>query len=465
MKKLLLLLLVLPVAFAQQSCDPKQCSAQSRFTSEPFCSNDDVYSLYLEYYCSGNECVYRTTNRLIEDCQLGCSVGTCIRCNQAECEAKSGFHSNSYCSGNNVYRHYRQYSCEPNKGCDYTETQRLNQSCDADVTCSQGKCGLCDPVECNAKSAFYDDDFCMADSNVYRHYRAYRCSGDKCTFSQQEIKIADCKYYCDDGKCALPRCEPGCDSKDALFGQPYCRGNSVYRTFRDYFCGNIKCEFNDTEKKLEDCSKCSDGKCVVTKSRNERLFDFDVSFSNDTIERNITLPPARIFNGFLFGSNDLRIDTNAFVKSISFQILNTNKLGELSVLADSEKIFSTSKAGFYNVSVNRNVKMLTFSSSSSGLIFWMPAVYDLGHVNAGVIEDKTSKNEFAFALRKSELSNLKSAEIAAWPASTRIILNGKVLESNIIDKGYLQLQNKIEFLSLLNETFSRTIQLKIVYEG
>jgi len=339
----------------------------------------------------------------------------------------------------------------------------LNESCDPDATCSQGKCGLCDPLECNTRDGFYDDNFCVPDGNVYRQYRDYYCTKDKCIFSLQNIKVADCSYACRDGECELPRCI-ACDSKDAFFGEPYCKGNSVYRAFRDYFCGGIKCEFNDTERKLEDCSQCDGGKCVITKAKNERLLEFDVTFSNESAEHNITFLPQRIFNGLLFGSNDIEIEANAFVKFVSFSIVDTNKLGELRVFADNQWVFSTTNLGFHRLEINKKVRLITVSSSSSGLIFWMPAVYDIGQTTAVTAVDKTRKNEFSFSLSGAEMNNFKSAEISAWPASTRIILNGRVLESNIINRDYLSRDNKIEFLSLINETVARKTVLKIVYE-
>lgn len=462
MKKLLLLLFLLPIVVGQQACDPKQCSAKSQVTGTYFCKSDDLYAQYLEYYCAGNECVARTTDRLIEDCQLGCVLDRCVTCDAKDCEAKTGYYSPNFCKGD-VFRVYREYYCATAQGCVFRESERLVEDCDEGVECTQGRCGLCDPLECNARDGFYGDDFCGISGNVYRQYRDYTCTKGKCAFSLQDIKIADCPHGCTDAKCALPRCID-CDSKDAFFGESYCKGNSVYRAFRDYFCGDIKCEFKDTEKKLEDCRDCSSGKCVIIKARNERVFEFDVKFSNETMERNLTMLPKRIFNGLLFGSNDMRIEADAFVKSVSFAVLDTNKLGEINVFADSDRVFSTNKAGLHSVLINKYANQIIVSSSSSGFIFWMPAVYDLGATVVTVLEEKTRRNEFAFALSKSEQDKLKSAEVIAWPASTRIILNGKVLESNAIDKGYLQLQNKIEFLSLINETFSRKATFKIVYE-
>ncbi len=56
---------------SQQSC------GTDSYTGDNYCLNDSVYKDYRDYYCSSGECDYTDTPTLQEECEYGCTNGTC----------------------------------------------------------------------------------------------------------------------------------------------------------------------------------------------------------------------------------------------------------------------------------------------------------------------------------------------------------------------------------------------------
>lgn len=79
-----------------------------------------------------------------------------------------------------------------------------------------------------------------------------KCSGN---IVEQEYKYADCttewRYYRD------------CDELDSFIGEKYCKGDDIYQKYRDYFCSNGKCDYNEFEKYIRTCEYgCENGVCL-----------------------------------------------------------------------------------------------------------------------------------------------------------------------------------------------------------
>lgn len=82
---------------------------------------------------------------------------------------------------------------------------------------------------------YSSDDYCADTSNVVEYY----CVGD---YEQSE--------------------QQNCGT-DGYIGDSYCLNNSVYRDWRDYYCGSGECNYNDTAVLQETCEyDCTDGACV-----------------------------------------------------------------------------------------------------------------------------------------------------------------------------------------------------------
>jgi len=55
-----------------------------------------------------------------------------------------------------------------------------------------------------------------------------------------------------------------CDEDDGFVGERYCKDNKVVQKYRDYYCYIDRCEYNEYEKVIEECSyACENGKCIT----------------------------------------------------------------------------------------------------------------------------------------------------------------------------------------------------------
>lgn len=456
----ILLVPVMSVVVFAQACDPVKCSSQSRLAGSPFCRNDNLYSAFVDYFCSSNECVSQVGEKLIEQCVSGCSGMSCVTCNQTACEAKSGFYGGRFCRANDIRSVYRQYSCTFREGCTFQESERTVEAC-RDSTCTDGKCGLCDPSVCNSQDGFYEDEFCSG-NNIYRPFRDYSCNLDRCIFARKEIKTADCAYGCDSGKCTVTICDAGCETRNGFAGQPYCKGNDAYRKFRTHFCAFNSCEFNETERKLESCSgRCADGFCTgLPLVAKEKFIEFDLNLSAVAENVRVSRPPERLYNGLIFGRNDIAINVNGFVELLGFEVIGTNKLGKLQVFLDDANLRNVTEKGTYIILINSTAKVVRMSTTSSGLVFWTPAIYDLGRIELKAIQAKIRDNRFSFVLGP-EYAKFKSGEIDV-PESVTVLINGGKIGKEF-GKSSLRLdENEIVFESAKPITAKAKLRIEYV---
>lgn len=153
------------------------CGIDGYFNST-YCSGNQVYQDYTDYFCASGACDYTITPTLQEDC-----------------DSYDGYGSN-YCSSGDVYRDYYNYYCTAG-ACDYTTTPELVEECD--YGCTDGVCdGI--PDSCfdtdyettttqGTVSGYYSeewysyDDYCVDSLTVKEYY----CSG---------TQASSYDYYC-----------------------------------------------------------------------------------------------------------------------------------------------------------------------------------------------------------------------------------------------------------------------------
>ncbi len=92
-----------------------------------------------------------------------------------------------------------------------------------------------------------------------------------------------------------------------------------------------------------------------------------------------TFSGGRVFNGFLFGKNELRFSTAGKSGILKFQVTGTNGAGILTVSDDKQAIFTARGRGNFSTSF-RPTSYLKIHTTSSGWLFFMPAVYDIGKI-------------------------------------------------------------------------------------
>jgi len=140
-------------------------------------------------------------------------------------------------------------------------------------SCSYDCCDSgCDcRVNCDNKDGYVGARYCK-NGNVYRKYRDYYYSKSRnvCLYTEKEVKIENCAGGCSDGFC-VPVCSAAaCDKKDGFVGDSYCSGGDVYQVYRDYYCSPQQgCLYKDVEKLKQTCPEgCLNGQCIPTSCKD-----------------------------------------------------------------------------------------------------------------------------------------------------------------------------------------------------
>jgi hypothetical protein len=122
-------------------------------------------------------------------------------------------------------------------------------------------CGIYPDCEnCNDYDGYYGDRYCKY-GDVYRIYRNYYCENNECVYEEEERIMDECEY-CEEGQCI--ECDAAdCDENDGYYGDRTCIYDDVYRIYRDYYCSYGKCIYKESYRKIEDCDyKCEHGECI-----------------------------------------------------------------------------------------------------------------------------------------------------------------------------------------------------------
>ena len=117
--------------------------------SANFCNGSDVYRNFNDYSCASQQCNPAIILQLVQSCNGTCVNGACAcsgsdtncgtypSCNN--CNSLDSYSAN-YCTGNDVYKNFSDYSCA-NQNCNPAITPQLVQSC-------VGNNGICQSSAC-----------------------------------------------------------------------------------------------------------------------------------------------------------------------------------------------------------------------------------------------------------------------------------------------------------------------------
>ncbi|MFH0978681.1 MAG: hypothetical protein V1837_05245 [Candidatus Woesearchaeota archaeon] len=229
-----------------------------------YCSDDDVYKDYTDYYCSGGVCDSDTTPELQQDC------GT------------DGYGAN-FCVGTQVYHNYTDNYCSSG-ACGYSITPELVETCLTGQYCSSGAChwtnscsdtdGGVMPNIFGTVSGYYSDasysydDFC----NTSAQLKEYWCNGALAKLSSQT-----CSYGCADGKCnpAPDSCTDTDGGIVPLIGgntYGYYQGNFYYNPdlclngtasmMTEWYCSGTSSNSQDIDCNSNGTTYCTQGHCA-----------------------------------------------------------------------------------------------------------------------------------------------------------------------------------------------------------
>ena len=217
------------VCMGNQTCSNGACIDSCTPNVEKRCVGNNVYW----YDSCGNR------GSFVQYCAEGCSNGTCI--DSIACRTNSecgtdGYTGSPFCQNNDVYRNYRNYTCN-NPGttssfCTNSTHAQLQINCTGNQTCSNGSC---------SNNCILNTERRCVGNNAYWF--------DSC--GNQGNLIEYCANGCSNGTCIINNCTPNTERR--------CVGNNIY-----WFdsCGN-------QGNLIQYCADgCSNGTCINTCTPN-----------------------------------------------------------------------------------------------------------------------------------------------------------------------------------------------------
>ncbi len=180
-----------------------------------YCEEGDVYRDFIRYDCFGAGgsypwCADTTEERMIEECDNGCSNGYCLEgedeyaCSSDSDCGSEGYMGEAYCDAGDIYQVYRIWECHnpdsKDAYCRYTDEEKEKESCSDG--CSDGTCLV---LECSNAADCGDDRWISSqycnDGDVYQLYRTWSCNSGNCDYSDAPKKRENCDYGCEEGIC------------------------------------------------------------------------------------------------------------------------------------------------------------------------------------------------------------------------------------------------------------------------
>lgn len=258
------------------------------YYSDSYCSNNDVYKGFHDFFCLNHECKQNITQILVTDC----GSDYC------------GNYGNNYCSSGDIYHSRTCY----NKGClngsCYSESynsEQLVQECN--YGCENGQClpapECCTDEDC--QEDYYSNKYCINNS-VYKDFHDFFCLLGLCNENVSLVLVETCDHQCVNGECIdEPECNTDSDCEEDYYSDKYCSNGDVYKDYHDFSCAIGQCKDDVTKELVEECDYgCSNGKCkskegertwCIETNSCELTFDdsteFDDSISVSGIDRGI----------------------------------------------------------------------------------------------------------------------------------------------------------------------------------
>ncbi len=180
---------------------------------------------------------------------------------------------------------------------------------------------------------------------------------------------------------------------------------------------------------------------------SSRIESFDFAVGTDVLGQDIG--SKRLFSGLLFGDNEFVFETteDTDVVTISFKVVETNRLGDLIIKVGGKQIEKRSlNLGEYTFTINGPVPsgtLIEIAPESSYWKIWAPTVYRITDIKISTTSFARQVQEFRFTLLDEyDFFRQGRTEIQTTQSygSVRVILNG----NEILD-GALSTVNVLQF--------------------
>ena len=397
-------------ACAVYSLSPSQCAV---YNSEAGCNDngcfwcDGCVNNKLGNNYGGDKCVQSSLN-----CTYSCSMQCGAQCvTNSDCRGNITGNTCYYggvCNGCSC--NYRQQDCpkpgtvkdaeyayESGRLCYYNTRYCGTNGCSVQ-SCALGDGDICDPdngcINTGGQNEYLEDYICKG-NELHAKLVSYFCNSTDCFYSKNDTLVDRCTNGCNNGKCNEAYCNiygvnTLCSQQNAFYGDRFCIGNDIYQTYHNYSCGTNECVFSEQARKIADCDtqmtpsasadSCQSGRCVDPGQVIYVNYSYPTYSQPPASVANTTLQPiyhtgGRVFNGLLFGSNEIRIPIKGG-GHMNFTVKQTNYLGALVVQVDNLIIMEGMRApGTYDVPFSG--KTIRIYARSSGWIFFTPTVYDI----------------------------------------------------------------------------------------
>jgi hypothetical protein len=300
------------VGFVGQECTQnRDCGTDS--VGNSFCSEGDLVREERRFTCVEpgtiySRCEVTESEESVEVCEFGCFENQClgVDCNEdLDCDdsnsntldtcvnpgavnsfcrnevincfsdldcGSTGFEGDEFCSGDNVYKKFRNSTCvnpgTTNSYCEDVLDDVFIQDCGED---------FCEEYELS----------CSLDDVV----KSRVCYGNSCSLGgclsevvNEEETLESCQFGCFEGSCQN-ECSVNSDCGSVSFSDSFCQGNIIVRNVTTPTCGTGSCNDEITIEQLQTCQfGCSNGICdtpVIECSSDSECNDND-DFTLDT---------------------------------------------------------------------------------------------------------------------------------------------------------------------------------------
>lgn len=224
-----------------------------------FCASKDVSRQDVKkYFCvnpgtTNSYCSSRIEDR-ITTCASDCIAGECVKYVQCNSNAECGVSEYlfyGFCSGNDVKKIFRTYSCL-NPGTEESRCYLFDQYFTIETClnqCISGQCSSIQNITCSLNSdcgqeSYTGNKFCR-NNNVVQYFKSFTCvhpgtTLSTCESAQTLRTIETCTQTCSDGKCVLNQnvtCNADSDcGNSGYFGDYYCSGSNLLQNYRHNIC-------------------------------------------------------------------------------------------------------------------------------------------------------------------------------------------------------------------------------------
>lgn len=210
----------------------------------------------------------------------------------------------------------------------------------------------------------------------------------------------------------------------------------------------------------------------------------DINISHTKFDREFLAPSKHLFNGLLFGSNEIRFSFEApedmQSAMLHFEVEEANGYAPLEVIVNGEVVARKDyAAGAYDIPLDAQSSYdIKIQPLSSGWRIWAPAVYELARVKATTRSRALQSKVFNFELEKEEYENFFEGritlELDKFAGKLNAFVNNKMVYDDeiigspktlVFTNQMLVKKNVLELKATNNSIFAGTASLSILYSS